>query len=305
MSPDEFLLALRALDAPVFLDNQGIVGPLGVEFTATTSDGKNVLVTQLSPALNSRVTDPDAFVGAIERSGYQGAGITESGQLYFLELPPRGTSLAQRIATGGPVLAADLVVIARAAIDALARAGSIDEPHGMVAPSTVHVAADGTVSIRWPRLVSALIKAGIEITAIGHELGTLAFIAPEVRDGRPFDVRSDVFALGATLYTALTGRPPFGGRTTATVMAAVLADDGAPATIIADTLTAVLLRAIEHEPMDRWNDLAQFGEALSSAAENQQPQAVRPATAWRGCGSAVVIFGAGGLVLWLVSQYIS
>lgn len=306
MSPDDFLLALRALDAPVFLDNQGIVGPLGVEFTATTTDGKNVLVTQLSPALNSQVTDPDAFVATLERGGYQGAGITESGQLYFLEFPPLGISLARRIETDGPVLVGTLVAIARAAIDALGRIPFVEEPHGMITPLTLHVAADGTVSIRWPRLFSALMSAGVGTTTIVHELSSIAFVAPEVRTGSTVDVRSDVFALGATLYAALTGRQPFGGRTTATVMAAVLADHGAPATVVAETLTAVLLRAIEEDPTDRWNDLVQFRAALDSATNKEAaPPGRRETMSRRGCGHTMVGLVAAGLVLWFVSHYIA
>ena len=306
MSPADFLLALRALDAPVFLDNQGTIGPLGVEFTATTSDGKNVLVTQLSPALNSQVTDPDAFVATLERGGYQGAGITESGQLYFLELPPLGTSLGRRMETEGPIRVGVLVAIARAAIDALGRLPLVREPHGMITPSTLHVAADGTVSIRWPRLVAALVSAGVGMTTIMEELSLAAYVAPEVRISGLSGLYSDVFALGATLYAALTGRQPFGGRTTATVMAAVLADNGAPATVFAETLTAVLLRAIEQDPADRWNSLPQFRDALDSATEmGPESSARRGVTARRGCGQTIIRLVGGGLVVWLVSRYIA
>ena len=305
MSPDDFALALRVLDAPVFLDDHGVAGPLGVEFTATTSDGKSVLVTQLSPALNSRVTNPDAFVRALERNGYQGAGITESGQLYLLELPPQGASLAQRLAASGPFPAAELLVVARAAVDVLARSGPDGEPHGMVTPSTLYTTGAGAVSFRWPGLLSALRAAGVDGATIGRELGITIFIAPEVQQGALLDARADVFALGATLYTALTGRPPFGGRTTATVMAAVLADDAAPSTIAADQLTAVLLRAIERDPGDRWNDIDHLREALGASLT---PVRARPAlgpAARRGCRGTALLVVAAGLVLWLVAQYIS
>lgn len=304
MSPDDFVLALRALEAPVFLDDHGVPSAAGIEFTATTSDGRNVLVTQLSAALNGRVADPDGFVRAIERAGYQGAGITESGQLYFLELPPRGTSLAHRLASAGPVPATELLGIARTATALLADAA---QPHGLITPSTVFVAEDGGVSLRWPGLATALRVAGVDTASIARELGAGSFLAPELlRDGAPFDTRTDIFALGATIYAALTGRPPFGGRTTATVMAVVLADDGAPATTSTGMLTAALLRAIEHEPADRWHDLRQFHEALSPLPSESRRGAAEPAIAARhGCaGTAMFVIG-GALVLWAASQYIS
>ena len=301
MSPDDFVLALRALDAPVFLDDHGIPSPLGVEFTATTSDGRNVLVTQLSAALNSRVTAPDAFVRTLERAGYQGAGITESGQLYFLELPPRGGSLAERLARTGPLPASELVAIARSAVDALAGT----QPHGLITPSTLRIAGDGAVSFRWPGLALALRAAGVDVATLGEELDATLYFAPEVERGAPFDVDTDVFALGVTLYTALTGRPPFGGRTTATMMAVVLADDGAPATAATGTLTAALLRAIEQEPADRWHDLAQFRDALGGSAVPGRRTTERTPAPRRGCAGTAGILVLGGLVLWGVSKYIS
>ena len=304
MSPDDFVLALRALEAPVFLDDQGVPSPAGIEFTATTSDGRSVLVTQLSSALNGRVTDPDGFLRAIERSGYQGAGITQSGQLYFLELPPRGTSLAVRLASAGPIPATELLEAASSATTKLADAAA--QPHGLITPSTVYLAEDGGVSLRWQGLAPALRAAGVDTASIARELGAESFFAPELREGAPFDARTDVFALGATVYAALTGRPPFGGRTTATVMAVVLADDGAPATTSTGTLTGALLRAIEHEPADRWHDFRQFHDALRSLpSESRRGAAVASPTARRGCaGTATLVIG-GGLVLWAVSQYIS
>lgn len=301
MSPDDFVLALRALDAPVFLDDHGVPSPLGVEFTATTSDGRSVLVTQLSAALNGPVTDPDAFVRTLERAGYQGAGITESGQLYFLELPPRGGSLAERLARVGPVPAAELMAIARSAIDALAAT----QPHGLITPSTVYVAGDGTVSFRWPALAIALRAAGVDVATLAAELDASLYFAPEVQHGAPFGLHSDIFALGVTLYTALAGRPPFGGRTTATMMAVVLADDGAPATTVTGTLTTALLRAIEQEPADRWHDLAQFRDALGPSTAEGRRSPERPAASRRGCAGSAAMLVIGGLLLWGVSKYIS
>jgi serine/threonine protein kinase len=304
MSPDDFALALRVLDAPLFLDNRGTPASFGVEYTATTSDGKSVLVTQLSPTLNSCVTNPDAFVRTLGRYGYQGAGITESGQLYYLELPPHGVSLAQRLASKGPLPAADLTAVARATIDVLMRLELRGEAHGMVTPDAVHLLDSGAVSLRWPGLMPALRAAGVAPEVITEALGIAAFIAPEVQRGALPDIAGDVFALGTTLYAGLTGRPPFGGRTTATMMAAVLADDGAPVTTVSGTLTTVLLRAIEARPEDRWRNLQQFRDALDTNVI-ATATARGKLSARLGCVVLVAVIVAVGLVLGAVSHYIS
>jgi hypothetical protein len=304
MSSDAFVLALRALDAPVFLDDRGTATSLGTEFTATTADGKSVLVTQLSPALIGRVTKPDAFVRAVEQAGYEGAGITESGELYFLEIPPRGASLATRLAATGPIPAPELITIARGAADRLTD-GSV---HGLITPSTVHVAVDGGVSLRWRGLATALHAAGVDAATIAAELDAAEYLAPELQRGSAFDVRTDIFALGATLYAALTGRPPFGGRTTATVMAVVLADDGAPVTTVSGTLTTALVRAIEQDPADRWHDMEQFRDALGKSEHNQTGDRHPPRASSaprRGCALAALTVAGAGLLSWIAAHYIS
>lgn len=307
MSPDDFVIALRALDAPVFLDDHGVAGPLGIEFTATTSDGRSVLVTQLSPALGRTVTDPDAFVRTIERAGsragYQGAGITESGQLYFLELPPRGTSIAHRLATTGPLPASELLDIARATCAILTAPGAT--AHGLLTPSTILVDPRGGVSLRWSQMLFALRAAGIDLPTIARELEAAEFLAPELLHDAAVDAHTDLFALGTTFYAALTGRPPFGGRTTATVMAVVLADGGAPATTATGALTTALLRAIERDPADRWHDIEQFRDALGARAEPRSQPIESRARSGRGCrGRTVVLLAVGALVLWAAVKYI-
>jgi serine/threonine-protein kinase/serine/threonine-protein kinase PknK len=155
-------------------------------------------------------------------------------------------------------------------------------------------------------LALALRAAGVDVATLAEELDASLYFAPEVQRSAPFDVHTDIFALGVTLYTALTGRPPFGGRTTATMMAVVLADDGAPATTVTGTLTTALLRAIEQEPADRWHDLAQFRDALgASAVEGRRTPERAPVPRRRGCAGTAAILVLGGLVLWGVSKYIS
>ena len=66
------------------------------------------------------------------------------------------------------------------------------------------------------------------LTSQGTVVGTFQYMSPEQVEGKETDARSDIFSLGAVLYEMATGQRPFGGNTTASVIAAVLERDPAP-----------------------------------------------------------------------------
>jgi serine/threonine-protein kinase len=66
------------------------------------------------------------------------------------------------------------------------------------------------------------------LTAQGAILGTVQYMAPEQIEGNEPDARTDIFAFGVVLYEMLTGRPPFEGSSSASLLGAILKDDPAP-----------------------------------------------------------------------------
>ncbi|WBB57979.1 serine/threonine-protein kinase [Streptomyces sp. WMMC500] len=111
-------------------------------------------------------------------------------------------SLAELTARGGP---ADPATVARLAADcataleALHTAGVV---HRDLKPQNVLLPADGI------RVIDFGISHATDLTRTRLTLGTLAYIAPEQARGEPATPACDVYALGATLCTLATGRPP-------------------------------------------------------------------------------------------------
>lgn len=80
--------------------------------------------------------------------------------------------------------------------------------HRDVKPGNVLLAADGTVKLTDFGIARAV--GDKTVTAAGALVGTVAYMAPETGLGQVADQRSDVYSLGATLYTAIEGEPPSG-----------------------------------------------------------------------------------------------
>ena len=80
--------------------------------------------------------------------------------------------------------------------------------HRDVKPGNVLLAEDGTARISDFGIAHAM--GDVTLTSTGMVTGTPAYLAPEVARGEESGYAADVFSLGATLYTALEGRTPFG-----------------------------------------------------------------------------------------------
>ena len=105
------------------------------------------------------------------------------------------------------------------------------------------------------------------LTQSGVALGTAGYMPPEQVDGKGVDARSDVYALAATLYFVLTGRPPFQGATDLNVITAVLRQPPEPPSRVAPdvppALEALCLRGLAKDAAARPPSAAAFADALA------------------------------------------
>ncbi|GIE85148.1 serine/threonine-protein kinase [Actinoplanes regularis] len=160
-----------------------------------------------------------------------------------------GRSLQQVIQEQGPLPPAQVARIGLAVLDGLTAAGRAGLLHLDVKPGNVLIADDGRIVLIdfGPAVTAAGIAA---LTTARVVLGSPKYIAPERLFNRSSTARSDLWSLGATLYHAVEGRPPYArGSTAATLRALAAGPPDAPRR--AGPLTPVLAGLLRHDPARR------------------------------------------------------
>jgi uncharacterized RDD family membrane protein YckC len=116
-----------------------------------------------------------------------------------------GTNLGTRLQQGALPFP-EVVTLGIQLADALRACLSFDIVHGDIKPSNVLLTEAGSVKLSDFGLATRLSVAGETDQALS---GTPDYLAPELADGRPPDMRSDLYSLGLTLFEMTFGRPPY------------------------------------------------------------------------------------------------
>jgi len=147
----------------------------------------------------------------------------------------------------------------------IAVAHRADVVHRDLKPSNLFRTDDGT----WKILDFGVSKVIGEHTAANSIVGTPNFMAPEQVKGRLVDRRTDIFALGAILYYAITGKLAFGGKNLAAVAYQVTHHQPAPPSGIISGIPAeiddAVMTALAKDPRKRFETATEFADAFSRA----------------------------------------
>ncbi|MFF3442867.1 serine/threonine-protein kinase [Streptosporangium sp. NPDC002721] len=178
-----------------------------------------------------------------------------------------GHSLEQAVQDEGPLPPRRVAVIGLAVLDALALAHSRGIVHRDVKPANIMLARNGGVLLT--DFGIATLEGDVQLTSPDALVGSPAYMAPERLRGTGDGPATDLWALGATLYTAVEGRSPFRRDTSAATIGAILTQEAPPPRRAGD-LGPVLVAALAKDPRQR------PGEAGLRAALRQISQGLPP-----------------------------
>ncbi|MCH7474070.1 MAG: protein kinase [Gemmatimonadetes bacterium] len=189
------------------------------------------------------------------------------GFLYYVMPYVEGESLRDRLNREKQLPLDDAAQITREVAGALTYAHSHDVIHRDIKPENILLSSGGAILADFG-IARALDATGAdEITASGLVMGTPYYMSPEQATGeRRIDGRTDVYSLACVVYEMLGGEPPYTGPTPRAILARQMAGEIRPLALIRTNITpefdAVLRRALDPTPADRFDTPADFARAL-------------------------------------------
>ncbi|MGH3880395.1 MAG: serine/threonine-protein kinase, partial [Actinophytocola sp.] len=175
--------------------------------------------------------------------------VEDDGRPYLIMEYLPSTSLAKRLSEHGTLQPEETARIGAQAAAALASAHAGGVVHRDVKPGNILVGDNGTVKIT-DFGVSRVVE-DVTGTVTGTFVGTPAYLAPEVAQGKDNTFAADVYSLGATIYTTVEGASPAGASDNPMLLLHRIASGAVNPPRRAGPLTGILLRMLATDPKAR------------------------------------------------------
>jgi len=210
-----------------------------------------------------------------------------------------GEPLDQRLERG-PMPIEDVLRYGAQIAEALDRAHRAGIVHRDLKPGNVMLTKSGVKLLDFGLAKSARIPTDDDdltrpktLTQTGIVVGTLAYMAPEQREGKDVDARTDIFALGATLYEMATAKLAFDGRRISELRPEIPA-----------ALDHLITKCLSRDPEERWQNARDLAGQLQwiAASPRAVPAETRGRTRERVAWIALLLTLAVAVAAWLAMR---
>ncbi len=195
--------------------------------------------------------------------------VGRDGEVHFLVMEyVEGQTLDRLIVAGGPLPTQRAVEYIAQAATGLQHAYEQGFIHRDIKPSNLILSKDGTVKILDMGLARSFEKDDQLTALLDHDavVGTADYISPEQAMNDPkVDIRTDIYSLGATFFSILTGRPPFDGPTASKLIQHQMKEPPSLSKLdktIPKALALVVAKMMMKKPGDRYQTPADVIVAL-------------------------------------------
>jgi serine/threonine protein kinase len=268
------------------------VGGMAAVYQATHRNGKKVAIKMLHPYIATHADVRERFL----REGYvanqvdhPGAvsilddDVTADGAPFLVMELLEGESLDAWMARSGEVLpVGDVLAVADQVLDTLSAFHAVNVIHRDIKPGNLFITKSGVVKVldfglarlRDPRISGSP-------TATGIVLGTASYMPPEQAQGKTdeIDARSDIFAVGAVMFRALTGRAIHEGKTPTDRLFQAMKDRAPSLGVVAPQMpmwvVGVVDKALAFDKKDRFVSAADMRMAVRSTFAQLKSEATR------------------------------
>ncbi|WP_296139581.1 Stk1 family PASTA domain-containing Ser/Thr kinase [uncultured Tessaracoccus sp.] len=184
-----------------------------------------------------------------------------------------GVTLREVLRGGRKIVPEKALEFTAGVLDALAyshRAGII---HRDIKPANVMFTPPGTVKVMDFGIARAVADTSATMTQTAAVIGTAQYLSPEQARGQKVDNRSDIYAVGVLLYELLTSEPPFKGDSPVSVVFQHVREAPVPPSQrdpeITRDMDAIVMRALEKDPRDRYQDASEMREDILRVLNHQ------------------------------------
>jgi serine/threonine-protein kinase len=261
------------------------VGGMAAVYVATHRNGRQFALKVLHPLLSVHADIRKRFLleghaaNSVKHPGVVAIlddDIAEDGTTFLVMELLTGQSVDALLRRyGGQLTSKIALAVAGDVCDVLAVAHDVGVVHRDLKPANLFLTAEGQAKVLDFGLARLRDTAlGLKTTASGIAFGTPAFLPPEQAAGHPsqIDARTDVWAVGATLFTLLSGKTVHEGESAQQlVVRSATQPARSLATVLPDidpAIVALVDRALSFNKEDRWSNGAEMRDAIRNVSRH-------------------------------------
>jgi serine/threonine protein kinase len=211
-----------------------------------------------------------------------------------------GDTLQSHLDRTGPLELSEMISISKQIAKGLDAAHTTGLIHRDIKPANILLEAGPELKVKLTDFGLARAADDAQQAQSGAICGTPMYMSPEQAQGKPLDVRSDLFSLGSVMYVMASGRPPFRAESTLAVMKRLVEDTPRPIREIVPKVPEWLCRVIgtlqAKNPSDRYGSAKEVVAALDGG-ESAAPRVAKPRFRWAAAAAILLPILAGAFVV--------